>query len=155
MKNKILTLSFLFLTPLLYSQVIEMPSIEVQPIYKGVYKIAFAETESYPPHRMEKVAGYNYQIKMDITFKKSISNIISNYGIVCKLPENKIEKILFSSESLIPLSNRHYKYSFPIRIKEKGWMNIFITERKNFSRDLNVYFYKNKSNMESYYLGAW
>jgi len=104
---------------------------------------------------MEKVAGYNYQIKMDITFNKSISNINSNYGIVCKLPGNEIKKILFSGKSLIPLSPRHYKYSFPIRIKEKGRANIFITERKNFSRDLNVSFYKNKSNTESYYLGAW
>ena len=33
MKNKILKLLFLFLTPLLYSQVIEMPNIAVQPIY--------------------------------------------------------------------------------------------------------------------------
>jgi len=155
MKNKILTLSFLFLTPLLYSQVIEMPNIEVQPIYKGVYKIVVAETKSIPPHKIEKVAGYNYQIKMGIIFNKSISNISSNYVIVCKLPGNKIKKILFSGESLIPLSPRHYKYSFQIRIKGKGWVNIFITEKKNFSRDLDVSFYENKSNIEVYYLDAW
>jgi len=145
-----------FVTLSAYGQTLEMPNINVEPIYKDEYKIAVAVTNSYPPHEIiSKVAGYDYQIKMKITFIRKISNIDSLYGIVCILPDGDTKKLLFNSDSIVQLSLRQYEYSFPIRIKEKGWLRLFVAQRKDFARDLNVSFYENTSNKESYYLDAW
>ena len=148
-------IAMLFVTLSSYAQTLEMPNIKVEPIYKGEYKIVVAVTNSYPPHEITKVAGYDYQIKMKITFIRNVSNIDSLYGIVCILPDGDTKKLLFSSDSIVQLSLLQYEYSFPIRIKGKGWLRMFVAQRKDFARDLDVSFYENTSNKESYYLDAW
>lgn len=155
MKETLFSLIILFFIGISFAQSAEIPYIEVTPIYKGEYKITEAVTKSIPPHFMEKVAGYNYQIKMRISFQDNFhNNIDSEYGIVCKLPGNEINKLLIVSDSLIVLSPRNYEYSFSIRIKEKGWLNVFIAEKEDFAKESDVAFYKNKSNIERHYLKA-
>lgn len=155
MKKILLTMSLLFFTPLFYSQVLEMPKIKIVPTYKGEYKVIIGATTSIPPHSFERVEGYKYQIEMELSFKENISNISDVYGIVCKMPGFEIKKLLFIPDSLLQVSPHSFKYSFPLLIKEKGWVSFFVTESENFSKELDVDFYKSRSNLESYLLNAW
>jgi hypothetical protein len=116
-----------------FAQTLEMPNIEVEPIYKGEYKIPTAYTKSYPPHQVaSKIIGYNYQIKIRLSFPENYQMIDSSYGIVCILPSYETKKLSFKSDNIVQVSPGEYEYSFKLRIEEKGWLKIFIAQKKRF-----------------------
>lgn len=153
MKNIPIISIIIICTQLYFAQTLEMPNIEVEPIYKGEYRIPTASTRYYSSHYAGgKVVGYDYQIKIRLLFSENYQMTDSLYGIVCILPSYETRKLSFKSDKIIQISPGEYEYSFKLRIKEKGWLKIFISQKKDFLKDTDPIFYKNTSNKVSHYL---
>ena len=132
-----------------------MPKIKVEAQYLGVYKVPTAVTNSYPSKVVSyRTEGYNYQVKLIISFPDYSPFIDSLYGIICILPDYSEQKNPLRKTEIVKLSDREYTYSFPLRINENGWIKVFIASNQEMLSNIDVRFYKSTSNKERIYLSS-
>ena len=140
---------------LTFSQDIKMPYIEAESIYRGEDSIIFAETRSMPPHYLKRFDGYKFEIIMHIKFPDDSIFLDELFGIVYVLQDGTSEKLPITHNNVIRISSKEYEYTFPIKIKNDGWVGMFLAQRSDFSKDENVRFYKNTSNKINLYLSHY
>lgn len=129
-----------------------MPEIEAETSYIGAYKVLIGQTNSIPPHSFYKVAGYDFEIKMQIIYKMNTIFEDTLFGIVCAMQDGTSQKLLINPNNVSSFSSREYEYKFPIRMKSEGWVQIYLAQRRDFSEETDPRLYQNTSNRISLYL---
>ena len=144
--------SFVLLTSSSFSQQDWMPHIKVESSYIGSSKVPTSMTNSVPSHISYATDGQNFKITVTMTFQDNYIFLDSLYGIVCIMPDRSAEKILFKPEDIIVYSSQQYGYSFPVRIKSDGWIEVYVARKSDMSSGTDAIFYQDTSNKESIYL---
>ena len=135
-----------------HAQQLQMPDIAIGSRYIGPFQTPVAATKSIPPHYVYRIEGQDYQIKLRMNFPRNGMFPDSLYGIVCILPDGSSRKLHLNRDSIVEYSPKEYEYSFPLRIKDMGWVQIFLVSIQEFARDTDVRFYRDVSKKELIYL---
>jgi hypothetical protein len=152
-KYSLLFCILLFATRIIFPQQIEVPEISVEAQYLGDSKMVIARTQSIPPQNIYAIAGYNFQLKMTLRFPGNTPLQNSILGIAVILPDFTTEKLYFKPGNIVKKPNGEYEYSFPVKVKSRGYIKVFVCQIADFPSDEDVNFYTNTSNKCSLYLG--
>jgi hypothetical protein len=129
-----------------------MPYIEAESIYMGEDSIVIGATRSIPPHYFKRLDGYKFEIVMHIKFPSDKIYFDELFDVVYVLSDGTTKKLFISHNNVIRISSQEYEYSFTIKLKNNDWVEIFLAQRSDFSKNKDARYYKNTSNKVRLYL---
>jgi len=136
-----------------FAQELSMPSIKLQTAYVGPYRVPTgAATQSTPSHTIYKNEGADFEITLTIVVQDTLIFTDTLFCIVCVMPDNSVQKLLFNPENIIVHSPQEYSYSFRVRTKSDGWIQVYVALKSEIAGNADPRFYKHSSNKESDYL---
>ena len=137
----------------LFSQEVRPPVILAETEYLGPHKVpSWSSTRAYPGVQSYFTDGHDFRIDISVRVADTATFMSSAWGVVLVLPDRSVNKYYLESGDLHQGVGQHYQHSFYIRIREGGWMTVFLAPVKEMQSDLNVRLYTGTSNRESHFL---
>jgi len=150
--NSIIGIVLTVFSQISFAQAIKMPEIEGKTKYIGPYMVQWNYGSASTPESRFRVGGYDFEVTLKIIYKTETSFEDNLFGIVCVMQDGSSLKLLIDPNNVSSFSSREYEYKFPIRMKNEGWVQIFLTKRSDFLLDDDPRVYKNTRNRLSLYL---